>query len=187
MTTNGWRGPGWRVFDGRPGQAKTVRDWIGRVVASHDCPVDPDDTELVVTELFSNALLHGPSGGRVLVGYCLWPAAPGSWSAMPAAPPVPRLRDPAAFGPGRPGAARRGRDLGAMDCFRIGQAQVVWCDLGQPLQGAAGDQWAWLAWLLAEVPLAPLGTGTAAACRPPASAARPGDHLALRMTAGALR
>src|SRR5713101_4190004 len=67
VTTNGWRGPGWRVFNGHPSHAKTVRDWIGRVIASHDCPIDPGDAELVVSEMFTNAFVHGPSCGRVLV------------------------------------------------------------------------------------------------------------------------
>jgi len=34
--------------------------------------VNAADAALVVTELFGNAIRHGPAGGRVLVGYSLW-------------------------------------------------------------------------------------------------------------------
>jgi len=187
VTRNGWRGPGWRVFNGHPAHAKEVRDWIGRVVASHNCPIDPDDAELVVTEMFSNALMHGPPGGQVLVSYCLWRGGARIVVCDAGGTTMPCMRDSAVFDQG-------GRGLRVVDAisaqwngFRIGQAQVVWCDLGQPLRGAVGDEWTWLAWLLAEVPLAAPGTGTAEACGPPISAPRPDNQLTLRTTAGAIR
>src|ERR1039458_7114876 len=67
----GWRGPGWRVTDADPGQARQVRDWIRSAVTRHHCPVDPADAALAVSELYANAVMHGPAGGRVLAGYCL--------------------------------------------------------------------------------------------------------------------
>jgi serine/threonine-protein kinase RsbW len=158
VTSNGWRGPGWRVFGGHPRHVKTVRDWIGRVTAAHDCPVDPDDAQLVATELFTNALRHGPPGGRVLVGYCLWRDGGRIVVCDAGGATVPRLGDPAASDQG-------GRGLRVVDAiaarwngFRIGQTQVVWCDIGKPLDGAVGDTWAWLARLLAGVPLAAADT-----------------------------
>ena len=72
MITGGWRGPGWQVFHADPRIGRQVRDWITAAISGHDCPVDAADTALVVTELFSNAVRHGPAGGRILVGYCLW-------------------------------------------------------------------------------------------------------------------
>jgi len=68
----GWRGPGWQVFDADPQLGSQIRDWISSAISGHDCPVDAADAALVVTELFGNAVMHGPAGGRVLVGYCLW-------------------------------------------------------------------------------------------------------------------
>ncbi len=158
MTRNGWRGPGWRVFNGHPRHVKTVRDWIGRVIACHDGPVDPGDAELVVTELFTNALHHGPSGGRVLVGYCLWRDRGRIVVCDGGGATVPRLRDPAASDQGGRGLRVVDTIAARWDGFRIGQAQVVWCDIGQPLDGATGDTCAWLARLLAEGALAATGT-----------------------------
>ncbi len=68
----GWRGPGWQVFDADPRLGRQIRAWISSAISGHDCPVDAADAALAVTELFSNAVRHGPVGGRVLVGYCLW-------------------------------------------------------------------------------------------------------------------
>jgi serine/threonine-protein kinase RsbW len=158
VTSNGWRGPGWRVFNGHPSQVKTVRDWIGRVIASHDCPIDPDDVELVVTELFTNALLHGPSGGRVLVCYCLWRDGGRIVVCDAGGTTVPRLGDPAAADQGGRGLRVVDAIAARWDGFRIGQAQVVWCDICKPSDEAVGDTWAWLARLLADVPLTAAGT-----------------------------
>ncbi|MGH3275756.1 MAG: hypothetical protein ACRDNZ_15700, partial [Streptosporangiaceae bacterium] len=57
-----WRGPDWRVFRATPRYGKEVRDWIAHVVAQHDGLADPADAALVVSELFTNAVLHGPGG-----------------------------------------------------------------------------------------------------------------------------
>ena len=72
MIIGGWRGPGWRVIDAHPRNVRQVRGWISAAITGHGCPVDRGDAALVVSELFTNAVRHGPGGGRVLVGYCLW-------------------------------------------------------------------------------------------------------------------
>ena len=72
VITGGRRGPGWRVMDADPRQAGQIRDWIRSAIAGHGCPVDPDDAALAAGELFVNALMHGPSRGKALAGYCLW-------------------------------------------------------------------------------------------------------------------
>lgn len=72
MIIGGCRGPGWQAFDADPRLSRQIRDWITSAISGHDCHVDAPDAALLVTELFSNAVRHGPAGGRVLVGYCLW-------------------------------------------------------------------------------------------------------------------
>ena len=59
MIIGGWRGPGWRVVDADPVHGKQVRDWIRSVITRHECPVDPADTALAVSELYANAVMHG--------------------------------------------------------------------------------------------------------------------------------
>jgi anti-sigma regulatory factor (Ser/Thr protein kinase) len=140
----GWRGPGWQVFDADPRLASQIRDWLSSAISGHGCPVDTSDVGLVVTELFSNACLHGPAAGRVLVGYCLW------WKGA-------RLVVCDGGGPGSPRLvqgselAEGGRGLRVVDAlaarwgsFRLAGSQAVWCDFGQPLHAAASDAWAWL-------------------------------------------
>ena len=165
----GWRGPGWRVFGTCPGHGREVRDWITRVVSRHACPIaDPGDAALAVSELFANALLHGPAGRRVLVGYCLWRG--GARIAVCDAGGVtsPLLRDPGELAEGGRGLQVVDVIAAAWGSFRIGQTLVVWCDLGQPLDSAApGDAWAWLRAVLATVPLAPPRPEAVAACRLP--------------------
>jgi anti-sigma regulatory factor (Ser/Thr protein kinase) len=155
VTRYGWRGPGWRVMAASPGQVEQVRHWIARVVAAHDCGADPGDAALAVSELFTNALVHGPPGGRVLVGYCLWCDGARIVVCDAGSATTPQLRDPPSLGEG-------GRGLRVVDAisaqwnsFRAGQARVVWCDLGQPLPADVGNAWAWLAPLLATNALAP--------------------------------
>lgn len=144
MITGGWRGPGWQVFDADARLGRRVRDWIRSAIGGHECPVEPADAALVVSELFGNAVMHGAVGGRVLVGYCLWREGA-------------RLVVCDGGGPGRPRLVRGGelaeggRGLRVVDSlaarwgsFRVAGAQVVWCDLGQPLHAAASDAWAWL-------------------------------------------
>jgi anti-sigma regulatory factor (Ser/Thr protein kinase) len=157
VTRYGWRGPGWRVLDACPGHVEQVRHWIQRVVAASGCRADPGDAALAVSELFTNALVHGPPGGRVLVGYCLWPGGARIVVCDAGADTAPCLRDPDGLGLGEGG---RGLHVVAAisarwDSFRAGQARVVWCDLGQSFPAAAGDAWAWLAPLLATNALAP--------------------------------
>jgi anti-sigma regulatory factor (Ser/Thr protein kinase) len=144
MIIGGWRGPAWRVLDADPGRTCSVRHWINAAISGHDCPVDADDAALVVTELFSNALMHGPAGGRVLVGYCLWREGARLVVCDGGGPGTPRLMRDAQLAEG-------GRGLFVVDAlaarwgsFRLAGAQAVWCDLGQPLHAAASDAWAWL-------------------------------------------
>ena len=92
----------------------------------------------------------------MLVGYCLWPDGGRIVVCDAGGTTVPRLGDPVASDQGGRGLRVVDAIAAQWDGFRIGQAQVVWCDIGKPLDGAAGDTWAWLARLLAEVPLAPL-------------------------------
>lgn len=86
------RGPGWRVFDACPNHGKQVRDWITGVVIRHGCQADPGDAALVVSELFANALMHGLAGGKVLVGYCLWPGGARIVVCNECGVTTPRLR-----------------------------------------------------------------------------------------------
>jgi anti-sigma regulatory factor (Ser/Thr protein kinase) len=154
VTSGRWRGPGWRLFNADPACGKTVRDWIRYVVASHPCPADPADAALVASELFANAVMHGPSGGQVFAGYVLWPHGARVIVCDGGGITTPRLRDGS-------GLEEGGRGLHVVDAlsaqwgsFRALQAQVVWCDLGQPMHAAAGEAWAWLSAALAEFTLA---------------------------------
>jgi hypothetical protein len=151
----GWRGPGWRIVDADPGQAKQVRDWIRAAITRHDCPVDPADAALAVSELYANAVMHGPAGGRVLAGYCLWSAGARIVVCDGGGPTTPRVRQGADLAEG-------GRGLAVVDsiavrwgCFRLPGAQAVWCDFGQSLRAPASDAWAWLACVLSAYPLSP--------------------------------
>jgi len=135
----GWRGPGWRITDADPGQARQVRNWIRAAITRHDCPVDPADAALAASELYANAVMHGPAGGRVLAGYCLWSAGARIVVCDGGGPGTPRMR------PGA-GLAEGGRGLAVVDSvaarwgsFRLSGAQVVWCDFGQPLRAPASD------------------------------------------------
>lgn len=155
IAIGGWRGPGWRMFDACPADGSLVRDWITPVVSRHGCLADPADAALVVSELFANALMHGPAGGRVLVGYCLWPGGVRIVVCDGGGATVPRLGDPGEL-------EESGRGLQVVDAvaaawgsFRVGRAQAVWCDLGKPLDTAvSGKAWAWLHPLIATVGLA---------------------------------
>ena len=58
-----------RVFPGLPEQAARARRWV-RALASGAGGPDPDGLDLVVTELFANAILHtrsGEPGGKVTI------------------------------------------------------------------------------------------------------------------------
>src|SRR6266851_6942540 len=149
-----WRGPGWRVFDAHPGHGKHVRDWVVGVVAGHGCPLDPADVALVVSELFTNALVHGPAGGQVLVGYCLWPGGARIVVCDGGGATAPRLREPDEMEEGGRGLQVVDAVAAAWGSFRTGHAQAVWCDLAKPLDVAAGDALAWLHAILAVIDLA---------------------------------
>jgi len=153
----GWRGPGWRVFDADPRLGRPIRAWISSAISGHGCPVDTADAALVVSELFGNAVRHGPAGGRVLVGYCLWREGARLVVCDAGGPGTPRLVQCGEFAEG-------GRGLHVVDSlaarwgsFRLAGAQAVWCDFGQPLHAAASDAWAWLHLVLAVCDLADPG------------------------------
>jgi serine/threonine-protein kinase RsbW len=150
----GWRGPGWRIVDAVPGNARQVRDWIRSAITRHDRPVDPDEAALVASELYANAVMHGPVGGRVLAGYCLWSAGARIVVCDGGGPTTPQVRQDTSLAEG-------GRGLQVVDSvaaqwgsFRSpGVLMAVWCDLGQPLRAPASDAWAWLFRVLSICPL----------------------------------
>jgi histidine kinase-like protein len=115
-----------------------------------------------VTELFSNAVRHGPAGGRVLVGYCLWQQGARLVVCDGGGPGTPRLVEGGQLAEG-------GRGLHVVDSlaarwgsFRPAGAQAVWCDFGQPLYAATGDAWAWLHVVLSVCALSAPGRPAAA-------------------------
>ena len=163
MIIGGWRGPGWQVFDADPRLGRQIRDWISSAVSGHDCPVDAADAALVVTELFSNAVRHGPPGGHVLVGYCLWRDGARLVVCDAGGPGTPRLVRGCELAEG-------GRGLHVVDSlaarwgsFRLAGALAVWCDFGHPLHAAVGDAWAWLHLVLSVCDLSAPGRPDAAA------------------------
>ena len=154
MIIGGWRGPGWRVVDADPRAASQIRGWIRSAIAGHSCPVDLDDAVLAADELFANALMHGPSRGRILVGYCLWRQGARIVVCDGGGSSAPALRETDA-------GTESGRGLHLVQelaarwgSFRLPGAQVVWCDFGQPLRAPASDVWAWLRLVLSTCPLA---------------------------------
>jgi anti-sigma regulatory factor (Ser/Thr protein kinase) len=162
----GWRGPGWQVFNADPQLGSQIRDWITSVINGHDCAIDAADAALVVTELFSNAIRHGPVGGRVLVGYCLWQRGARLVVCDGGGPGTPQLVEGGELAEG-------GRGLHVVDSlaarggsFRLAGAQAVWCDFGQPLHAAPGDAWAWLHLVLSVCDLSAPGRPVAAAPGP---------------------
>jgi anti-sigma regulatory factor (Ser/Thr protein kinase) len=155
VVTGGWRGPGWRVVDADHGQVARVRRWLRSAVATYGCPADPEDFALVVSELFTNAVMHGPPRGRVLAGYCLHGQGARVVVGDGGGAAAPRLLDAATL-------AHGGRGLRIVESlavqwgsFRLPGAQIVWSDLGRPMRVPAADAWAWLPPVLAEWPLGP--------------------------------
>ena len=120
MIIGGWRGPGWRVVDADPVHGKQVRDWIRSVITRHECPVDPADPALAVSELYANAVMHGPVGGRVLAGYCLWSSGARIVVCDGGGPATPQLRHGI-------GLAEGGRGLQVIELGRrpVGQLPPV--------------------------------------------------------------
>ena len=151
---NTWPGTGWRVLDATAADGKQVRDWIIGAITRHGCPVDHGDAALVVSELFTNALVHGPAGEQVLAGYCMWPGGVRIVVCDGGGAGTPQLRDPGEFETGGRGLQVVNAVAAAWGSFRAGHAQAVWCDLGQPLDVPAADAFAWLRALLAVIDLA---------------------------------
>jgi anti-sigma regulatory factor (Ser/Thr protein kinase) len=164
----GWRGPGWRIVDADPGQARQIRDWIRSAINRHDCPAHPDEAALAVSELYANAVMHGPEGGKVLVGYCFWSAGARIVVCDGGGSAAPRVHREAGLTEGGRGLQIVDALAAQWDSFQLPGAQVVWCDLGQPLRAPAADTWAWLHRVLAAGPLA-IGTSRRAPA-PPAPA-----------------
>jgi len=154
----GWRGPGWRIVAADPAQARQVRDWIRAAINRHHCPADPDEAALAVSELYANAVMHGPEGGRVLVGYCLWSAGARIFVCDGGGLTTPRVCRDVSLAEGGRGLQVIGALAAEWGSFRLPGARVVWCDLGQPLRAPAADAWAWLHRVLA---VCPLTAGTA--------------------------
>jgi anti-sigma regulatory factor (Ser/Thr protein kinase) len=122
----GWRGPGWQVFDARPRLGSQIRQRISSAIRGHDCPVDAADAALAVTELSGNAVQHGPAGGQVLVGYCLWRDGARPVVCDAGGPGTPRLAHGGELAEG-------GRGLHVVDwlaagwgSFRLAGAPAVW-------------------------------------------------------------
>ena len=162
MIIGGCRGPGWQVFDADPRLGSQIRDWISSAISGHDCPVDAADAAVVVSELFGNAVMHGPAGGRVLVGYCLWREGARLVVCDGGGPGMPRLVQGGELAEG-------GRGLRVVDSlaarwgsFRLAGARAVWCDFGQPLHAGPGDAWAWLHLVLSVCDLSVPGRPVAA-------------------------
>jgi hypothetical protein len=149
----GWRGPAWRITDADPGQAGQVRRWIGAAVTRHHCPVDAADAALAVSELYANAVMHGPPGGRVLAGYCLWSGGARIVVCDGGGPATPRLRDDVNLAEGGRGLQVVASVAVRWGSFRLPGGQAVWCDFGQPLRVPDSDAWAWLRRVLAARPL----------------------------------
>lgn len=172
MIIDGWRGPSWRVVDADPRYSGQIRDWIRSAITRHDCPVDAADAALAVAELYANAVMHGPPGGRVLAGYCLWRQGSRIVVCDGGGTATPHLV------PDR-GLAEGGRGLHVVDAlaarwgsFRLAGAQVVWSDLGRRLRVPDSDAWAWLKLALSACPLSgpalPVSAGTLPASLAPA-------------------
>jgi serine/threonine-protein kinase RsbW len=144
------RGPGWRVYDGRPREDQAARRWITQVIERFDGPADPADAAVVVSELFTNAMRHGPPGGRVLVGCCLCPGGARIVVGDGGSVASPRLRDSSPLDEGGRGLHVVSQLAAAWGHFRAGSARVVWCDLGAAL-GPPGtaDRWDWVGPVLA--------------------------------------
>jgi hypothetical protein len=124
-----WRGPSWRVVDADPRYGGQIRDWISSAITRHDCPVDAADAALAVAELYANAVMHGPAGGRVLAGYCLW--RDGS-PYLTGVPPIRPLRSACPEPAGRPYGALVVTPLLATDRDRRRRGSFLACRAVRP-------------------------------------------------------
>ena len=138
-------------FDADPRLGGQVRGWIRSAVARRLPDRAPP------AELFGNAVMHGPAGGRVLVGYCLWQQGARLVVCDGGGAGLPRLVH-------RGELAEGGRGLRVVDSLaarwgsvRLPGALAVWCDFGQPLHALAGDAWAWLQLVLSVCDLSASG------------------------------
>jgi anti-sigma regulatory factor (Ser/Thr protein kinase) len=144
----GWREPSWRVAAADPCQIRQVRDWIRSAAAGYGCPAGLDDAALIVGELATNAVMHGPAGGRMLAGYCRWDEGARIVICDGGGPGTPQLREAGTWTEGGRGLHVVEELSARWGSFRLPRAQVVWCDLGQPLRAPDADAWAWLHLLL---------------------------------------
>lgn len=165
MSIGGWRGPGWRIVDADPGNARQIRHWICSAISGHECPVDTEDATLIADELFNNAVLHGLPGGRVLAGYCLWNHGARLVVADGGGPGVPRLRPASTFEEGGRGLRLVDELAARWGTFLLSGARVVWCDLHAPLRVPAADAWAWLSLILSVCDLSPSGQASSSPAR----------------------
>ena len=124
-------------------------------MARHECPVDPVDTALAVSELYANAMMHGPAGGRVLAGYCLWSSGARIVVCDGGGPATPQLRQGIGLAEGGRGLQVINSVAARWGSFRLSGSQVVWCDFGQPLRALTGDAWARLHCVLSACTLSP--------------------------------
>lgn len=159
MTIGGWRGPGWRIFDAIPANARQARQLISSAITGHDCPVEADEAALAVDELFANAVTHGPAGGRVLVGYCLWNHGARLVVADGGGAGVPRVRSGGRLEEGGRGLHLVDALAASWGTFVLPGARVVWCDLNRALRVPAADAWAWLSLVLSIYDLSPPTAG----------------------------
>ena len=84
--------------------------------------------------------MHGPEGGRVLVGYCLWQAGARIVVCDGGGLTAPQVRREASWAEGGRGLQVIVALAARWDAFRLPEgARVVWCDLGQPLRAPAAD------------------------------------------------
>jgi anti-sigma regulatory factor (Ser/Thr protein kinase) len=141
VTTSGSHDQGWRVFEAHPRHGKAVREWITGIMDAGHSTVDPAAVALAVSELFANAVLHGPVAGRVMIGCLMWPGGIRVAVCDSGGPAIPQPRDPASDEE----SARGLRVVSALatrwNSFRTDHAQVVWCELGKPRTAADPDDW----------------------------------------------
>jgi len=111
-----------------PAHGKQVRDWIRSVIIRHECAVDPADAALAVSELYANAVMHGPVGGRVLADYCLWSSGARIVVCDGGGTATPQLRQGTGLAEGGWGLQIIDSVAGRWRSFRLSGIQVVGCD-----------------------------------------------------------